>query len=109
MLKLRSTVCLVNSQVSTVILKSSAPLQTLALQCECYQGEKLLSCQQTLGELGSVQEKWLHMSLELFRRHPSPDGEPPGGQQALRELDGVLSELLKQLDSRVTGENGEGR
>ncbi|XP_049444840.1 axonemal dynein light chain domain-containing protein 1 isoform X1 [Epinephelus fuscoguttatus] len=79
---------------------------TLALQCECYQGEKLLSCQQTLGELGSVQEKWLHMSLELFRRHPSPDGEPPGGQQALRELDGVLSELLKQLDSRVTGENG---
>ncbi|XP_078025023.1 axonemal dynein light chain domain-containing protein 1 [Epinephelus lanceolatus] len=79
---------------------------TLALQCECYQGEKLLSCQQTLGELGSVQEKWLHMSLELFRRHPSPDGEPPRGQQALRDLDGVLSELLKQLDSRVTGENG---
>uniref|UniRef100_A0A8C4H9N1 Axonemal dynein light chain domain containing 1 n=1 Tax=Dicentrarchus labrax TaxID=13489 RepID=A0A8C4H9N1_DICLA len=79
---------------------------TLACQCECYQGERLLCCQQTLGELGCVQQKWLNMSLQLFRRHLSPDGEPPGGQQALRELDKVLSELLKQLDTQVTGETG---
>ncbi|XP_033937607.1 axonemal dynein light chain domain-containing protein 1 isoform X2 [Pseudochaenichthys georgianus] len=78
----------------------------LSLQCDCYQGEKLLCCQQTLGELGSVQERWLTMSLELLRRHLSPDGEPSEGQQALRELDRVLSELLKQLDSRVSGESG---
>ncbi|XP_076583081.1 axonemal dynein light chain domain-containing protein 1 [Chaetodon auriga] len=79
---------------------------TLALQCERYQGEKLLCCQQTLAEFGRVQERWLKMSLQLFRRHPSPDGEPPGGQQALRELDRVLSELLKQLDTQVSGESG---
>ncbi|XP_070765582.1 axonemal dynein light chain domain-containing protein 1 [Enoplosus armatus] len=79
---------------------------TLALQCERYQGEKLLCCQQILAELGRVQERWLEMSLELFRRHPSPDGEPPGGQQARRELDRVLSELLKQLDTQVSGEGG---
>ncbi|KAF3835306.1 hypothetical protein F7725_027864, partial [Dissostichus mawsoni] len=78
----------------------------LSLQCDRYQGEKLLCCQQTLGELGSVQERWLTMSLELLRRHLSPDGEPSEGQQALRELDRVLSELLKQLDSRVSGESG---
>ena len=49
------------------------------------------------------------MSLELFRRHPSPDGEPREGQRALRELDMVLSELLKQLDTQVSGESGEGQ
>ncbi|XP_054459231.1 axonemal dynein light chain domain-containing protein 1 isoform X2 [Anoplopoma fimbria] len=79
---------------------------TLALQCDSYQGEKLLCSQQTLGELARVQERRLNMSLELFRRHPSPDGEPLGGQHALRELDKVLSQLLKQLDTRVSGANG---
>ncbi|XP_034534055.1 axonemal dynein light chain domain-containing protein 1 isoform X2 [Notolabrus celidotus] len=78
----------------------------LTLLCECYQGEKLLCSQQTLNQLTSVQERWLNMSLELFRRHPSPDGEAPEGQQALRELDKDLSELLKQLDTQVTGETG---
>ncbi|XP_008291256.1 axonemal dynein light chain domain-containing protein 1 [Stegastes partitus] len=78
----------------------------LALQCEHYQGEKQLCCQQTLGEICSRQEKWLKMSLHLFRRHTSPHSEPPGGQQALRELDGVLSELLKELETQVSGENG---
>ncbi|XP_078114779.1 axonemal dynein light chain domain-containing protein 1 [Sander vitreus] len=79
---------------------------TLALLCDRYQGEKLLFCQQTLNELGRVQERWLNMSLELFRRHPFPNGEPREGQQALRELDRVLSDLLKQLDTQITGENG---
>ncbi|XP_059197709.1 axonemal dynein light chain domain-containing protein 1 isoform X2 [Centropristis striata] len=78
----------------------------LAVMCDRYQGEKLLCCQQTLDELGHVLERWLNMSLELFRRHPSPDGEPREGQQALRDLDKVLSELLKQLDTQVSGESG---
>ncbi|TKS74300.1 Axonemal dynein light chain domain-containing protein 1 [Collichthys lucidus] len=79
---------------------------TLALQCDHYQGEKLLCCQQTLDELGRFQEKWVNMSLQLFRRHSSRDGEPPGGQQALGELDRVLSELLEQLDTQINGESG---
>ncbi|XP_010732805.3 axonemal dynein light chain domain-containing protein 1 isoform X1 [Larimichthys crocea] len=79
---------------------------TLALQCDHYQGEKLLCCQQTLDELGRFQGKWVNMSLQLFRRHPSRDGEPPGGQQALGELDRVLSELLEQLDTQINGESG---
>lgn len=83
-------------------------MQTLALQCDHYQGEKLLCCQQTLDELGRFQEKWVNMSLQLFRRHPSQDGEPPGGQQALGELDRVLSELREQLDTQINGESGEG-
>ncbi|XP_039984217.1 axonemal dynein light chain domain-containing protein 1 isoform X3 [Xiphias gladius] len=78
----------------------------LALQCEHYQGEKLFCCQQALGDLGHVQERWQHMSLQLLRRHSSPDGEPPGNEQVLIELGRVLSELLKQLDTRVSGESG---
>uniref|UniRef100_A0A3B4WDQ0 Axonemal dynein light chain domain containing 1 n=1 Tax=Seriola lalandi dorsalis TaxID=1841481 RepID=A0A3B4WDQ0_SERLL len=79
----------------------SVSLQMLALQCERYQGEKLFCCQQTLSELGRVQERWLDKSLQLFRRHSSPDGETPGSQ-----LGRVLSELLKQLDTQVSGESG---
>uniref|UniRef100_A0A3Q3L9S9 Axonemal dynein light chain domain containing 1 n=1 Tax=Mastacembelus armatus TaxID=205130 RepID=A0A3Q3L9S9_9TELE len=81
-------------------------LQTLALQCEHYQGEKVLGHQQTLAELGPIQESWLNLSLQLFRRHPSSDGEAPDGQWALGELERVLSELLEQLDMQVNGENG---
>ncbi|XP_029684146.1 axonemal dynein light chain domain-containing protein 1 isoform X2 [Takifugu rubripes] len=78
----------------------------LALHCECYQGETLLGYQEMLAELDRVQKRCLSLSLQLFRRHPTPDGEPPAGQQAFSELDGFLSELLKQLDTRVSGENG---
>uniref|UniRef100_A0A8C3ATR4 Axonemal dynein light chain domain containing 1 n=1 Tax=Cyclopterus lumpus TaxID=8103 RepID=A0A8C3ATR4_CYCLU len=98
-----------SQQLSLIFLSPppcSVSLQTLALQCDSYQGETLLCCQQTLGELGHDQERWLNISLGLFRRHASPDGEPRGGQQALRELDKVLSELLKQLDTQVSGESG---
>ncbi|XP_040040823.2 axonemal dynein light chain domain-containing protein 1 isoform X2 [Gasterosteus aculeatus] len=79
---------------------------TLALQCDSCQGEKLLLCHPTLGKLDCVQERCLNMSLELFRRHASPDGTPRRGQQDLRELDVVLSELLKQLETQVTGYSG---
>lgn len=82
-------------------------MQMLVLHCECYQGEKLLCCQEMLAELDHVQKRSLSLSLQLLRRHPSPDGELPAGQQALSELGGVLSELLKQLDSRASGENGK--
>ncbi|XP_073332588.1 axonemal dynein light chain domain-containing protein 1 [Pagrus major] len=81
-------------------------LNTLALQSELYEGEKLLCCQQTLSQIGCIQERWLDMSLQLFRRHPAPNGETPGSQQDLRELDRVLPELLKQLDTQVSGESG---
>lgn len=76
----------------------------LTLQCERYQGETLFSRQQTLGDLRLIQERWLNKSHQLFRRHSSPDSEPPESQ-----LGSVLSELLKQLDTRVSGESGEDR
>lgn len=47
------------------------------------------------------------MSLQIFRRHPSPDGELPEDQRALGALERVLSELLEHLDMQVSGENGE--
>ncbi|XP_035031600.2 axonemal dynein light chain domain-containing protein 1 [Hippoglossus stenolepis] len=78
----------------------------LAQQCERYQGEELFCCQQILGELGCVQERWLNMSAQLLRRHSSPDGAPPVGEEALSELVRVLPELLKRLDTQASGETG---
>ncbi|KAM4629858.1 axonemal dynein light chain domain-containing protein 1 [Polymixia lowei] len=79
---------------------------TLTVQCERYMGEQLLSCQETLEELGRLQETWVEVGLQLFRRHPAPDGGPPRGQEALRELGTAVSELHTQLETRVSGENG---
>uniref|UniRef100_A0A3Q3EW91 Axonemal dynein light chain domain containing 1 n=1 Tax=Kryptolebias marmoratus TaxID=37003 RepID=A0A3Q3EW91_KRYMA len=84
-------------------------LQMLAIQCDEYQGEKQLLCQQKLNDLDEVLEKWLFLSLQLFDRHPSPDFEAPNGQRVLRDLDRVLSEHLKQLGVQVSEESGESR
>ncbi|XP_068445945.1 axonemal dynein light chain domain-containing protein 1 [Clinocottus analis] len=78
---------------------------TLVLQCDSYQGETMLCSQKTLRDLDMVLKRWLNVSRGLFRRHVSLDGEPCAGQQALEELDEVLSGILKQLDTQVNGES----
>uniref|UniRef100_A0A3P9KXX1 Axonemal dynein light chain domain containing 1 n=1 Tax=Oryzias latipes TaxID=8090 RepID=A0A3P9KXX1_ORYLA len=80
--------------------------QILALLSEYYQGEKPVSCQQTLGNLGVVQEKWLNLCLQLFERHPRLY-EAPEGQEAVRKLEWVLPELIKQLGLKISGDSGE--
>lgn len=77
------------------------------MQCERYGGEDLLSGQETLNTLTQLQEAWVEVCLQLFRRHPAPGGEPPKGQVAMRELDGAVTELHKQLSTRISGESGE--
>ncbi|KAI1891901.1 hypothetical protein AGOR_G00148490 [Albula goreensis] len=78
----------------------------LTIQCERYGGETLLSCQETLNLLSQLKEAWVDMGLQLFRRHPGPDGEPPNGQEAMRDLGMAVSELHKRLRIRITGESG---
>ncbi|XP_046906285.1 axonemal dynein light chain domain-containing protein 1 [Hypomesus transpacificus] len=77
-----------------------------SVQCERYGGEELISCQENLTLLAQLQDSWGEVGLELFRRHPAPDGAPPRGQEAMRELASNVSELHKQLDTRINGESG---
>ncbi|KAF6734344.1 Axonemal dynein light chain domain-containing protein 1 [Oryzias melastigma] len=79
--------------------------QILTLLSEYYQGEKPALCQQTLGNLSVVQEKWLNLSVQLFERHPRLY-EAPEGQEAVRKLERVLPELVKQLGSKISGDSG---
>uniref|UniRef100_A0AAR2LZX9 Axonemal dynein light chain domain containing 1 n=1 Tax=Pygocentrus nattereri TaxID=42514 RepID=A0AAR2LZX9_PYGNA len=78
----------------------------LTMECERYGGEDLLSGQETLNTLTQLQEEWIEVCLQLFRRHPTPDGEPLQGQEAMRELSGAITELHKQLSTRINGESG---
>ncbi|KAM9385783.1 axonemal dynein light chain domain-containing protein 1 [Pholidichthys leucotaenia] len=80
----------------------------LTLQCEHYQGEKQFCSQQTLSDLGHIQERWLNMSLQFYQRHFFPGGKPPAGHVAQEALGKIISELLKELDMQVSGENGKG-
>ncbi|XP_051549313.1 axonemal dynein light chain domain-containing protein 1 [Myxocyprinus asiaticus] len=75
-------------------------------QCEHYGGEDLVSAQKTLEMLTDLQESWIEVCLQLFRRHPTSDGGPPRGQESMRELAKSITELHKQLGIRINGENG---
>ncbi|CAL8255020.1 unnamed protein product [Merluccius merluccius] len=79
---------------------------TLTVQCERYSGDQLLSCQESLRDLAGLQDSWGEVALHVFRRHPGPDGEPPRGQEAMRELGRVVSKLHHQLETHVNGESG---
>lgn len=79
----------------------------LTQQCERYGGEDLVSGQETLEMLTNLQESWIEVCLQLFRRHSGPDGVPPKGQEAMRELAKTITELQNQLGIRINGESGE--
>ncbi|KAK0155200.1 Axonemal dynein light chain domain-containing protein 1 [Merluccius polli] len=81
-------------------------MQWTNVQCERYSGDQLLSCQESLRDLAGLQDSWGEVALHVFRRHPGPDGEPPRGQEAMRELGRVVSKLHHQLETRVNGESG---
>lgn len=66
-----------------------------------------MSGQETLEMLTNLQESWIEVCLHLFRRHPGPDGGPPKGQEATRELAKTITELQNQLGIRISGESGE--
>ncbi|XP_016394223.1 axonemal dynein light chain domain-containing protein 1-like [Sinocyclocheilus rhinocerous] len=80
--------------------------KVLTQQCERYGGEDLVSGQETLEMLTNLQESWIEVCLQLFRRHPGSDGGPPKGQEAMRELAKVITELQNQLGIRISGESG---
>lgn len=89
------------------ILPHISILQMLTTQCERYGGEELLTGQETISSLMQLQETWVEVGLQVFRRHPAPDGEPPKGQEAMKTLSLSVSELHQQIGTRINGESGE--
>lgn len=77
------------------------------MQCERYGGEDLLSGQETLHRLEQLQDSWVELCMQLHRRHPALDGEPPKSQAAMRELSHAITELHTQLGIRISGESGK--
>ncbi|NP_001082846.1 axonemal dynein light chain domain-containing protein 1 [Danio rerio] len=80
--------------------------KVLTQQCERYGGEDLVSGQETLELLKKLQESWIEVCLDLFKRHTGPDGGPPKGQEAMRGLKRTITEFLSQLGIRINGESG---
>ncbi|KAB5559149.1 hypothetical protein PHYPO_G00025630 [Pangasianodon hypophthalmus] len=78
----------------------------LTMQCEQYGGVDILSGQETLNTLGQLQDSWVEVCMQLFRRHPALDGEAPKGQVALRDLSHAITKLHTQLGIHISGESG---
>lgn len=77
------------------------------MQCERYGGVDLLSGQETLHTLEQLQDLWVEVCMQLFRRHPALDREAPKGQAAIRELSHSITKLHTQLGVRINGESGK--
>lgn len=76
-------------------------------QCERYGGEELLSGQETINTLSLLQDSWVEVALQVFRRHPAPDGDPPKGQATIKTLGISVAELHQEMSIRINGESGE--
>lgn len=77
------------------------------MQCERYGGEELFTGQETLCTMGQLQDSWVEVCMQLFRRHPGLDGEAPKGLVAMRELSHAVTELHMQLGICISGESGK--
>lgn len=75
--------------------------------CERYGGANLLSGQETIQTLEQLQDSWVEVCMQLFRRHPALDKEAPNDQAAMRELSHAITELYTQLGIRIDGESGK--
>ncbi|KAK2869098.1 hypothetical protein Q7C36_000969 [Tachysurus vachellii] len=78
----------------------------LSMLCERYGGADLLSGQETIQTLEQLQDSWVEVCMQLFRRHPALDKEAPNGQAAMRELSHAITELYTQLGILIDGESG---
>ncbi|GAA6075575.1 axonemal dynein light chain domain-containing protein 1 isoform X1, partial [Tachysurus ichikawai] len=78
----------------------------VSMLCERYGGANLLSGQETIQTLEQLQDSWVEVCMQLFRRHPALDKEAPNDQAAMRELSHAITELYTQLGIRIDGESG---
>lgn len=81
-------------------------LQKLSVVCEeCQEGERKAIFQRRLHEVYSTMDKFVKISFQTVERHIFPDAEPAVSLETIRELENVLTELLRQYNTQASGES----
>ena len=76
---------------------------------ERFGGDMLLSNQETLNEMKREVLAWTDMALTVYRRHKPDNADIHPLSNTMNEIGELLHDLTKQLQVRVSGENGVAR
>lgn len=76
---------------------------------ERFGGDMLLSNQETLNEMKREVLAWTDMALTVYRRHKPEQQDIHPLSNTMNEIGELLHDLTKQLQVRVSGENGVAR
>lgn len=76
---------------------------------ERFGGDMLLSNQETLNEMKREVLAWTDMALTVYRRHKPEQQDIHPLSNIMNEIGELLHDLTKQLQVRVSGENGVAR
>ncbi|XP_068095833.1 axonemal dynein light chain domain-containing protein 1 [Hyperolius riggenbachi] len=74
-----------------------------------YEGNKVLSNQESLKAAADIQKEWTQLGEKVLRRHQGLDGKPAPEQEAMDDLNNTIELLCQQYKTRVEGENGVAR
>ncbi|XP_032427064.1 axonemal dynein light chain domain-containing protein 1 isoform X1 [Xiphophorus hellerii] len=74
----------------------------LSVVCEECQGERKAIFQRRLHEVYSTMDKFAKISFRTVERHIFPDVEPAVSLETIRELENVLTELLRQYNTQAS-------
>ncbi|XP_040215892.1 axonemal dynein light chain domain-containing protein 1 isoform X2 [Rana temporaria] len=81
----------------------------LAEEQQQFEGNKVLSSQESLKAAADIQKEWAHVGEEVLRRHRGLDGTPSPEHKAMADLNNTIEVLCEQYRRRVEGENGVAR
>lgn len=76
---------------------------------ERFGGDMLLSNQETLNDMKREVVAWTEIALVVYRRHKPENEDIHPLSNAMSEIGSLLHDLTKQLQVRVSGENGVAR
>ncbi|XP_077308966.1 axonemal dynein light chain domain-containing protein 1 isoform X1 [Lithobates pipiens] len=81
----------------------------LAEEQQQFEGNKVLSSQESLKAAADIQKEWAHVGEEVLRRHRGLDGTPSPEHKAMDDLNNTIEMLCEQYRRRVEGDNGVAR
>ncbi|XP_039257089.2 axonemal dynein light chain domain-containing protein 1-like [Styela clava] len=80
--------------------------EQLSENSERFGGDTLLSNQEQLIKMGKEVDSWTDVAITVYDRHRSDQGDRYPLHKVMTENNKTLQDLTKQLEIRISGENG---
>ncbi|CAK8690820.1 unnamed protein product [Clavelina lepadiformis] len=80
--------------------------EKLSDDSERFGGDLLLTNQEQLNHMTKEAQAWTEIGWEVYRRHKTDNGESFPLSKTMMNLNDTLHKLVKQLQIRISGENG---